>query len=153
MPHPTPPPGTDPAVLDHRRPVLRARAPLRISFAGGGTDVSPFPEREGGAVLSSTISSFSFSTLRPRNDGKVTVSSLDYGTSVDFHIDADVEFDGQLDLPKAAIARIRDLPGAVPSGGFDLFLHTQAPPGSGWAAPAPSWSRSSAWSPSTAGST
>ena len=127
----TPPPGTDPAVLDHRRPVLRARAPLRISFAGGGTDVSPFPEREGGAVLSSTISSFSFSTLRPRNDGKVTVSSLDYGTSVDFHIDADVEFDGQLDLPKAAIARIRDLPGAVPSGGFDLFLHTQAPPGSG----------------------
>ena len=38
------------------RSVLRARAPLRVSFAGGGTDVSPFPEREGGVVLSSTIS-------------------------------------------------------------------------------------------------
>lgn len=131
MTHPTPPPGTDLKVVDHRRPVLRARAPLRISFAGGGTDVSPFPEREGGAVLSSTISQFSFSTLRPRLDGKVTVQSLDYGTSIGFDLDADLELDGQLDLPRAAIARIKDIPGAMPSGGFDLFIHTQAPPGSG----------------------
>lgn len=122
---------TDPSVIDHSRPVLRARAPLRISFAGGGTDVSPFPEREGGAVLSSTISAFAFSTLRPRTDGKVTVQSQDFGRSIDFDIDAPVEFDGELDLPKAAIARVREFEGATPSGGFDLFLHTQAPPGSG----------------------
>ena len=32
--------------------VIRAKAPLRVSFAGGGTDVSPFPEIEGGVVLS-----------------------------------------------------------------------------------------------------
>ncbi|MFC6707276.1 GHMP kinase [Flexivirga alba] len=117
--------------IDHSRPVLRARAPLRISFAGGGTDVTPFPEREGGAVLSATISSFAFSTLRPRTDGQVTVRSLDYGTSIGFGIDEPVEYDGKLDLPKAAIARIRGIEGARPSGGFDLFLHTQAPPGSG----------------------
>lgn len=121
----------DPSVVDPHRPVLRARAPLRISFAGGGTDVAPFPEREGGCVLSSTISAFAFSTLRPRVDGKVTVQSLDYGRSIDFHLDSPPEFDGVLDLPKAAIQRIRAVPGAVPSGGFDLFLHTQAPPGSG----------------------
>ena len=95
--------GTTDGAIDHSRPVLRARAPLRISFAGGGTDVTPFPEREGGAVLSATISSFAFSTLRPRTDGQVTVRSLDYGTSIGFNIDEPVEYDGNLDLPKAAI--------------------------------------------------
>ncbi|WP_265446751.1 GHMP kinase [Flexivirga meconopsidis] len=117
--------------VDRSRPVLRARAPLRISFAGGGTDVTPFPQREGGAVLSATISSFAFSTLRPRADGVITVQSLDYGVSIGFGVDEPVEFNGKLDLPKAAIDRIRGIDGARPSGGFDLFLHTQAPPGSG----------------------
>ncbi|WP_082220901.1 GHMP family kinase ATP-binding protein [Luteipulveratus halotolerans] len=121
----------DAALLDYRRPVLRARAPLRISFAGGGTDVAPFPQREGGAVLSATISSYCYSTLRPRTDGRITVQSLDFGTSIGFGVDDDVEYDGQLDLPKAAIARIREIDGALPVTGFDLFLHTNAPPGSG----------------------
>ncbi len=126
-----PSPVGDPSVVDPHRPVLRARAPLRISFAGGGTDVEPFPQREGGAVLSATMSSFAFSTLRPRRDGRITVQSLDYGTSVGFGAYEQVEFDGQLDLPKAAIDRILQIDGAIATGGFDLFLHTQAPPGSG----------------------
>lgn len=117
--------------MERMRPVLRARAPLRVSFAGGGTDVAPFPEREGGAVLSATISSYAYSTLRPRTDGRITVQSLDYGYSIGFGVDDPVVYDGRLDLPKAAIARIREIPGAVASDGFDLFLHTMAPPGSG----------------------
>jgi D-glycero-alpha-D-manno-heptose-7-phosphate kinase len=111
--------------------VLRARAPLRVSFAGGGTDVSPFPEREGGAVLSATISQFAYSTLRPRPDSQVTVSSLDYGLSIDFGIDQPVVYDGRLDLPKAAIARVLAHSNVRDPAGFDLFLHTNAPPGSG----------------------
>lgn len=113
------------------RAVLRARAPLRVSFAGGGTDVAPFPAMEGGVVLSSTINRYAYATLRPRDDGNVTVRSLDYGESVDFGVDDPVVFDGRLDLPKAAIARVRLLHDALPSSGFDLFLHTNAPPGSG----------------------
>lgn len=122
---------TPAGALHPTRPVLRARAPLRLSFAGGGTDVAPFPQREGGAVLSGTISAFAFCTLRPRNDGRISVRSVDFGTSVGFGVDEEVEFDGNLDLPKAAIARLRDFEGAIPTSGFDLFLHTQAPPGSG----------------------
>ena len=114
-----------------RRSVLRARAPLRVSFAGGGTDVPPFPETEGGVVLSSTINRYAYATLRPRHDGNVTVRSLDYGESVDFGVDDPVVLDGRLDLPKAAIARVRQLDDALPTPGFDLFLHTNAPPGSG----------------------
>ena len=113
------------------RAVLRARAPLRVSFAGGGTDVAPFPAMEGGVVLSSTINRYAYATLRPRHDGSVTVRSLDYGESVDFGVEDPVVFDGRLDLPKAAIARVRLLHDALPASGFDLFLHTNAPPGSG----------------------
>lgn len=113
------------------RPVLRARAPLRVSFAGGGTDVAPFPEREGGAVLSATIGSYAYATLRPRHDGHITVESHDYGTSIGYDVGTPLVLDGELDLPKAAIARIMTLEGALPSDGFDLFLHTNAPPGSG----------------------
>ncbi|MGH2505218.1 MAG: GHMP kinase, partial [Ktedonobacterales bacterium] len=40
--------------------VIRAKAPLRISFAGGGTDVPPFPQLEGGCVLSTTISRYAY---------------------------------------------------------------------------------------------
>lgn len=114
------------------RPVLRSRAPLRISFAGGGTDVSPFPETEGGAVLSSTLNSYAFATLRPRPDRQITVQSLDFADSIHFNIDEPVVYDGRLDLPKAAIARVRELSHTHSSaGGFDLFIHTNAPPGSG----------------------
>ena len=50
------------------RMLIRAKAPLRISFAGGGTDVPPFPEREGGLVLNATINRYAYGTLRPRDD-------------------------------------------------------------------------------------
>lgn len=91
----------------------------------------PFPEREGGAVLSSTINSYAYATLRPRDDGVITVTSLDFGDAIDFNVDEPMVYDGRLDLPKAAISRVLGIPGAQPVEGFDLFLHTNAPPGSG----------------------
>ena len=109
-------------------PVLRAKAPLRVSFAGGGTDVPPFPEMEGGLVLSATINRYAHGLLKPRADQRITVESHDLQTAIDFQADEAVPFDGQLDLIKAAIRRVADL---EQSRGFDLFLNTSAPPGSG----------------------
>src|SRR5215216_5611705 len=57
--------------------LFRAKAPLRISFAGGGTDVPPYPERHGGAVLSVTIDRCATADLRPRRDGDYHVESRD----------------------------------------------------------------------------
>jgi len=107
--------------------VVRAKAPLRLSFAGGGTDVAPFPELEGGAVLSATISRYTFASLRPREDRQVTVASLDFNREVQFGVDDPLNLDGDLDLAKAAVHRLIDRDAA----GFDLFLHSNVPPGSG----------------------
>ncbi len=106
---------------------LRAKAPLRISFAGGGTDVPPFPEREGGCVLSATINRYAFGTLTERQDKQIMIESLDFGLALEYGIGKPLAFDGDLDLVKAPILRM-----AKPdSPGFDLFLHSTAPPGTG----------------------
>ena len=107
--------------------LIRAKAPLRISFAGGGTDVPPFPAQEGGCVLSATIDRYAWGTLRPRHDGAICIESLDFGVSLTYSSRSEMVLDGNMDLAKAAIAR---LTGAYDQG-FDLFLHCDAPPGSG----------------------
>jgi D-glycero-alpha-D-manno-heptose-7-phosphate kinase len=106
------------------RKLIRAKAPLRVSFAGGGTDVPPFPEREGGLVMSATINRYAYGALAPRDDGSISVESVDFGLSLGFDSGDELVFDGKLDLVKAAILRLG-------RGGFDIFLHSNAPPGSG----------------------
>ena len=64
--------------------VARSRAPLRLGFAGGGTDVAPFPETETGAVLAATIDRYAYGSLTPRQDCRISVHSLDLGMSLDF---------------------------------------------------------------------
>ena len=109
-------------------PLFRAKAPLRVSFAGGGTDVAPFPEREGGLVLSATIDRYAHATLRPRTDRRIRVESLDLGTALEYSSDEHVDYEGQLGLVKAAVRRVAQLD---EPRGIDLFLHTGVPPGSG----------------------
>lgn len=105
--------------------IVRAKAPLRISFCGGGTDVPPYPALHGGCVLSCTISKYAHASLVPRRDGAFKIRSLDYGLDVHYGSDEDLSFDGELDLVKAVIKRFRSKRGA------ELFLHSDAPPGSG----------------------
>jgi D-glycero-alpha-D-manno-heptose-7-phosphate kinase len=118
-------PAAEPTRYERRpRRLFRAKAPLRVSFAGGGTDVAPFPEREGGMVLSATINRYAYASLAPRDDRNISIESVDFGMSVDYGAEDELAFDGRLDLVKAAIK-------SLGRGGFDLFLHANAPPGSG----------------------
>jgi D-glycero-alpha-D-manno-heptose-7-phosphate kinase len=86
--------------------VLRVAVPLRVSFAGGGTDVPPFPETEGGVVLSATIDRFVRGTLTPCQGDDVVVDS-----------------DGDLDL--RAVGRGLGL------AGHRVTVRSDVPPGSG----------------------
>lgn len=107
--------------------LIRAKAPLRIGFAGGGTDVPPFPEREGGCVLSATINRFSYGTLRPKDDNQISIKSVDFGLSLNYAVRDEMIYDGKLDLVKAAIRKLQ----GNNERGFELFLRSDAPPGSG----------------------
>jgi len=103
----------------------RARAPLRLSFCGGGTDVSPYPEEHGGMVLSATINQYAYASLRPRRDSRLTLASLDYDMLVKYTHPRHMRLDGNLDLIKAAVRALKVRRGA------DLWFHSDAPPGSG----------------------
>jgi D-glycero-alpha-D-manno-heptose-7-phosphate kinase len=104
---------------------VHAVSPLRISFVGGGTDFPHYYEDHGGAVLSATIDHHVRVTIRPRVDRQVTVRSLDLGHLVEYHLDEGPEYDGVMDLAKAAIDRV----GAA--GGIDVAIRSDAPAGSG----------------------
>ncbi|MCX5999896.1 MAG: GHMP kinase [Chloroflexi bacterium] len=105
--------------------IVRSRAPLRISFGGGGTDVPPYPEEKGGAVISTTIDKYAYCTLVERDGDAIDVRSLDYDVVAKYHVNGQLAYDGKLDLVKAAIRKMQI------KKGFSLFLHSDAPPGSG----------------------
>ncbi|MAG20132.1 GHMP kinase [archaeon] len=105
--------------------IIRSRAPVRLSFAGGGTDVSPFTEQKGGAVLSTTINKYVYGTLVTRHDESVNLMSADYKISKVFYDVENMQYDGDLDLMKA-IAKVMK-----PGHGFEIFLRSDIPPNTG----------------------
>ena len=107
--------------------LIRAKAPLRISFAGGGTDIYSYFQKEGGCVINATINKYAYGSLCPTGNNQINIKSLDFDTFLNYKIDENIIYNGKLDLIKAAIIKFE----GNKSKGFDLFLHSDAPPGSG----------------------
>ena len=104
----------------------RARAPVRISFGGGGSDVTQYFSGPGGAVINATISLYSHASLRKREDQKIVIHSLDLKeTLYADDLVAALKQRGQFGLIQSLLKAIH------PDFGFELFLHSDFPMNSG----------------------
>ncbi len=111
--------------------LIRSFAPLRLGLAGGGTDVSPYSDIYGGAVLNATISMYAYATIEPRGDGKIEIVSFDKGESIIVDAKPELEINGKLDLIKGVYNRIvRDFNEGKPLS-FSIYTYADAPAGSG----------------------
>jgi D-glycero-alpha-D-manno-heptose-7-phosphate kinase len=110
--------------------IYRSKAPLRIGLAGGGTDVSPYSDLFGGAILNATISLSAYATIEPLPEKKIIVAALDRNEEQVFDLVPRLPIDGTLDLLKGVYNRIqKDHSTALP--GFRLSTFVDAPAGSG----------------------
>ncbi|MGC8706226.1 MAG: dehydrogenase [Desulfurella sp.] len=110
--------------------LIRSRAPLRLGFAGGGTDVSPYSDNFGGAVLNATISMYAYATIEPTQDGKITIEAIDRKEKIELDSNEVLEFNGNLDLIKGVYNRIVKEFTKKPLS-FKLSTYIDAPAGSG----------------------
>ncbi len=106
--------------------VIRSRAPLRISFAGGGTDIKEYANKYGGAVTSATIGKYAYTTLKP-NESSRNFRIIQESMNIDYS--------GTLDGLSENSQDIRFFNGITrhfsPKSGFELNTHTDVRYGSG----------------------
>src|SRR5579883_3144754 len=109
-----------------RPPVLIARAPFRVSFAGGGTDLAAYYRSFGGLVVSTAISRHIYVMLRPgRARSPVHLITVDGGTYTHVHVRDTAEPDGATHLPRAVLRYFGV------TGGIELFIASEIPSGTG----------------------
>lgn len=110
--------------------IYRSQAPLRIGLAGGGTDVSPYCDRYGGAILNATISLYAYASIEPLAAQTIILEAADRDERMELMLQEQLQTDGHLDLAKGVYNRIVRQYGPVPSG-FKLTTFVDAPAGSG----------------------
>ena len=104
----------------------RARSPVRISFGGGGSDLTHFFSGQDGAVINATVSLYSHATLRIRDDEKITIHSLDLKDSLYAdNLKHALGMEDRFGLIRALLRIVQ------PDFGFDLYLHSDFPMKSG----------------------
>jgi len=110
--------------------IYRSKAPLRLGLAGGGTDVSPYSDEFGGAILNATISLYAYATIEPVDEDKIFIRAADRNEEQQFNWNASLPIDGTLDLAKGVYNRIqKDY--NLPIKNFRITTYVDAPAGSG----------------------
>ena len=110
--------------------IYRSKAPLRIGLAGGGTDVSPYCDLYGGAILNATISLYAHATIEPLAEKKIIVEAVDRNEREEYDWVPSLPVNGKLDLLKGVYNRVSKDHGTGETG-FRLSTYVDAPAGSG----------------------
>src|SRR5688572_16895458 len=110
--------------------IYRSKAPLRLGLAGGGTDVSPYSDLYGGAILNATLSLYAYATLEHIPAPEIVINAIDQNQKQVFSLDEDLPIDNTLDLLKGVYNRIKKDYGFKQEG-LQLSTFVDAPPGSG----------------------
>ena len=110
--------------------IYRSKAPLRIGLAGGGTDVSPYCDLYGGAILNATISLYANATIEPLEENKIILNAMDRGEEEQHAWNSSLPINGKLDILKGVYNRIQKDYG-IREQGFRLSTYVDAPAGSG----------------------
>jgi D-glycero-alpha-D-manno-heptose-7-phosphate kinase len=85
---------------------VRSRAPLRLGLGGGGTDLSPYCDEHGGAVLNATIDRFAYAHVTPNRSPSLVFRARDVGAEEVFEPSLELPLDDGLVLHKATYRRI-----------------------------------------------
>lgn len=112
-------------------PVVRARAPLRLGLAGGGTDVSPYCDIYGGFVLNAAVDRYAYAVIRTLDEPVVRFVATDQQVEKVRPAEAPLPLNGKLDLHKAVYNHIvKNFNGGKPIS-LELSTFCDAPAGSG----------------------
>jgi D-glycero-alpha-D-manno-heptose-7-phosphate kinase len=87
--------------------IFRSKAPLRIGLAGGGTDVSPYCDLYGGAILNATVSLFANASIETIDEKKIIVEALDRNEREEYDWAPQLPVNGMLDLLKGVYNRLQ----------------------------------------------
>ncbi len=110
--------------------IYRSKAPLRLGFAGGGTDVSPYSEKYGGSILNATINMYAHCTLEVTNDNKIVFDARDLSIYKELKSEKEITLNGELDLFKGIYNRlVKDFD--LNPLSFKLTTYSDAASGSG----------------------
>jgi D-glycero-alpha-D-manno-heptose-7-phosphate kinase len=110
---------------------IRARSPLRLGLAGGGTDVSPYCDIHGGYVLNAAIDRYAYAVIRVLDEPLVRFVATDQQMEKVKSVDVPLQLNGKLDLHKAVYNHIvQNFNGGKPIP-LELSTFCDAPAGSG----------------------
>jgi len=102
-----------------------SRAPVRISFGGGGTDLASYYEKYGGVVVSAAINKYFYTVLELREDERIQLISSDLQINLTVRDFYDLKFGEGLDIPVAVIKHFGV------ERGMNMFMASEIPPGTG----------------------
>lgn len=110
---------------------IRSKCPLRLGIAGGGTDVSPFCDIHGGAILNATINLYAYTFLEAIDGQNAIFKAEDICVDEIVHINEKIDIDGKLKLHRAVYKRVMEQFNKGKYIPLRVTTFCDAPPGSG----------------------